>query len=122
MRILFSLLIVFFSFGFSPSSSKMNDDNSSEPGSLYMDTNLEVSNFFPNPAIDYVKLDFKIKTTKEVNVVLFNVLGNPVKKYTLDRFSQSATYFIGDINSGTYFYQLSVEGSPLATKKLVIRN
>jgi hypothetical protein len=100
----------------------MNDDNSSEPGSLYMDTNLEVSNFFPNPAIDYVKLDFKIKTTKEVNVVLFNVLGNPVKKYTLDRFSQSATYFIGDINSGTYFYQLSVEGSPLATKKLVIRN
>ncbi len=113
--LLFIILIGISIMGFKPLSEE------TDQGLLYSGSTLEITNFYPNPAIDYINIEFSIKTNREVKIRLFNILGNSVKEYNLDRHEQSGRFFIGDLNSGTYFYQLSVSGIPLATKKLIIR-
>lgn len=107
------------SFSFAQES---NFQKSEEPGSFYSNLFLQVSNFYPNPAVEYIFLDYKIKFNKEVKITVFNILGNPIKTFSLDRNNQSAKFYIGDLNAGTYLYQLSADNATLATKKLIVRN
>ncbi len=56
------------------------------------------------------------------SITLLSILGSPVAEYTLDRTERKVRLQTRDLPTGYYFYQLSVEGVKVATKKLLVKH
>ncbi len=81
-----------------------------------------VSHVYPNPASDFVDVDFQISAGyKEVKLVFYNILGQQIKDVLLERDQKSVRISLRDFNSGMFMYQLEIEGRSVVTKKLIIR-
>ena len=85
------------------------------------DNSFFLSKPFPNP----VKMSTQIKYNLPPNVssgyfILYNILGNEVKRIKVDRSHQPIVINASDFKNGTYFYQLSYNGTSSGTKKLII--
>lgn len=90
---------------------------------MYADDRIVVSNIYPNPASEAAEVDYQLLTTVgEVKLILLNVLGAPVAEYELDRGSNKVHINTRDFSTGWYFYQLSLDGKKVATKKLLVRH
>lgn len=90
---------------------------------LFVSDKLRVLNAFPNPANDYTEIDYQVTngigTTK---IALFNVIGNNVAEYDLDRNERQLRIQTREMPTGVYFYRLILDGKAVATKKLLIRH
>jgi Secretion system C-terminal sorting domain len=97
--------------------SESNDDV------LFRSERISVSNIYPNPANDFAKIDFKVKTSAtKANLSFYNVLGDKMASYELDSFDETLTVNTRQWDSGIYLYQLIVDGKKMATKKLIVRH
>ena len=94
-----------------------------ENDNLYVNDRISVKNLFPNPANDFALLQYNMAAdVKEAKISLYNVLGATVKEYSLNRQSQQLNVDTRLLPNGVYFYQLTVEGQKVATKKLLVRH
>ncbi|PKL81325.1 MAG: hypothetical protein CVV25_00880 [Ignavibacteriae bacterium HGW-Ignavibacteriae-4] len=89
-----------------------------------LDFNVELGNAYPNPAVNtnQVGITFTIDELAVVTLELFDNLGNKVETIFNDKSTigyKAINANISNLNSGTYYYQLSVNGVTF-TKKLVI--
>lgn len=92
-------------------------------GQLFSNDKLTVSNIYPNPASEYAELDYNVKPSlRDVRLIIYNVLGSQVKEYTLDKGEKKLFVNTREMPTGIYFYQLSVEGEKVATKKMLVRH
>lgn len=90
---------------------------------MYSSNRLTVSNIYPNPAHDVAEIDYTMQSSVGgTNITLLNILGAPVAEYTLDRNERKVRIQTRDLPTGYYFYQLSVEGVKVATKKLLVKH
>ena len=90
---------------------------------LFQGDRIFVSHLYPNPAAEYALVDYQFSgNTQEVKIAIYNVLGLVVKEVELDKDDRSAKISLRELNSGLYMYQLLVDGKPVATKKLMVRN
>lgn len=90
---------------------------------MFVNEHISVSNIYPNPANDLAEIDYQISSgVGEAKLILLNVLGAPVADYELDRNDRKLRVITRDMNTGVYFYQLSVDGKKVATKKLLVRH
>lgn len=90
---------------------------------LFHNDRLTVSNLFPNPANDHTKIDYVVSAGGgQAKLSFFNALGNPVGDFTLDRAERRLQINTSEWPNGMYFYQLSLDGRTLATKKLLVRH
>jgi hypothetical protein len=90
---------------------------------MYADDRIVVSNIYPNPASEAAEVDYQLlATVGEAKLILLNVLGSPVAEYELDRGSNKVRINTHDFSTGWYFYQLSLDGKKVATKKLLVRH
>ena len=90
---------------------------------LYASERLTVSNIYPNPAHDVADLDYQFNTNVgSASITLLNILGSPIAEYTLDRNERKVRIQTRDLPNGYYFYQLTVEGTKVATKKLLVKH
>lgn len=104
-----------------PISFESNPNQETE--NLYVNDQITVKNLYPNPANDYAYLQYVIgQEVKDVKVSLYNVLGATVKEFLLNRQSQLLTVDTRSLPNGVYFYQLTVDGQKVATKKLLVRH
>ncbi|WP_138992154.1 T9SS type A sorting domain-containing protein [Larkinella sp. C7] len=88
---------------------------------MYANERITVSNIYPNPANERAEIDYQIfGGVKDAKLIFYNVLGAPVKEYVLDRNERKIRIATSEMNSGMYFYQLSLEGQKIATKKLMV--
>ncbi|RRB07515.1 T9SS type A sorting domain-containing protein [Larkinella rosea] len=88
---------------------------------MYANERITVSNIYPNPANESAEIDYQILgSVKDAKLTFFNVLGAQVGEYALDRNERKVRIATSEMNSGMYFYQLSVEGKKIATKKLMV--
>ncbi len=95
-----------------------NDENK-----LYVSTQLTVSNLYPNPADNYVELDYNLQdNTSDVKLTIRNVLGVLVGEYGLVIHGSKLHIDTSRLSAGVYFYTLSIHNKNVATKKLLIRN
>ena len=95
--------------------------NSSE-NYLFSNDRVWVSHVYPNPALDFVDIDFQIASSvREVKLTFYNVLGQEVKDAVLEKDQKSIHISLREFNSGMYMYQLSIDGRSVATKKLIVR-
>lgn len=90
---------------------------------LFHNERLTVSNLFPNPANDHTKADYVVSSVGgQAKLSFFNALGNPVGDFALDRSEHRLQINTSEWPNGMYFYQLSLDGRTLATKKLLVRH
>jgi len=107
----------------SPGNVNFENINSQENESFYVSDRISVKNLYPNPANENAFLRYSIQgDVKDVKFSLYNVLGATVREYSLDRQSQQLTIDTRQLPNGVYFYQLTVDGQKVATKKLLIRH
>lgn len=90
---------------------------------MYSSDRLTVSNIYPNPAHDVAEIDYIMNNSVgNASITLLSILGSPVAEYTLDRSERKVRLQTHDLPTGYYFYQLSVEGVKVATKKLLVKH
>jgi hypothetical protein len=90
---------------------------------MYSSDRLTVSNIYPNPAHDVAEIDYVMNSNVgSASITLLSILGAPVAEYTLDRTERKVRLQTRDLPTGYYFYQLSVEGVKVATKKLLVKH
>lgn len=90
---------------------------------MYASDHLTVSNIYPNPASEFADIDYVMSSgVGSASISLLNILGSPIAEYTLDRNERKVRLQTRDLPTGYYFYQLSVEGTKVATKKLLVKH
>lgn len=90
---------------------------------LFVNDKISVSNVYPNPASEYAELDFSIATgLRDAKLTFYNVLGSQMAEFTLNKNDRKLRVNTRDMPTGLYFYQLSVDGKKVATKKMLVRH
>lgn len=103
--------------GLSQTQVKNNSENY-----LFSSDKVWVSHVYPNPALEYVDVDFQINgPLREVKLTFYNILGLEIKDAILEKDQKTAHISLRDFNSGMYMYQLTIDGRSVATKKLIVR-
>lgn len=90
---------------------------------LYTSDQISISNIYPNPASDKAELDYAITgNVREAKIMIYNVLGASVGSYNLSKMDRKLYVNTREMPTGVYFYQLSIEGKKVATKKMLVRH
>lgn len=90
---------------------------------LFVSDKISVSNVYPNPASEYAEIDFTISTgLRDAKLTFYNVLGSQIQEFTLNKNERKLRVNTRDMATGLYFYQLSVDGKKVATKKMLVRH
>ncbi len=99
----------------------VGDNNNNDK--LYSSDKLTVSNIYPNPANDFASIDYVITgNVNEASMSFYNLLGNEIASYELDKSDRKLKVQTTNWDSGVYLYQLVVDGKKLVTKKLLVRH
>lgn len=90
---------------------------------LYSTDKITVSNIYPNPASEYAMVDYTISgDLRDAKLIFYNVLGTKMGEHPLTKNSGKLRVDTTLMPTGLYFYQLSVEGKKVATKKMLVRH
>ena len=90
---------------------------------LYINDKISVSNIYPNPASEYAELDYNIvANVRDARLIIYNVLGSQMAELPLNKNDRKLRVNTKDMPTGLYFYQLSLEGAKVATKKMLVRH
>jgi hypothetical protein len=90
---------------------------------MYSNDRITVSNIYPNPASESAQIDYQITgQVNEAKLILLNILGSPVAEYEMQQNDRKVHVATRELATGYYFYQLSVDGKKVATKKLLVRH
>jgi hypothetical protein len=80
-----------------------------------------VSNAYPNPNNGSTKIDYTLPDgVNEGEIVFYNIMGNEVKRFKVDRTFNTLLISTKDIAAGTYYYQLQTSGESSGGKKMVV--
>jgi hypothetical protein len=100
---------------------KLLEENSNNANYLFINDRIQVSHAYPNPASDFLDIDYQVVGNQELRLGFYNVLGEQVKEFALDRDQRTLRISLRDFSSGMYLYQLSIDGRSVATKKIIVR-
>ncbi|TLV01304.1 T9SS type A sorting domain-containing protein [Dyadobacter luticola] len=90
---------------------------------LFVSDKISVSNIYPNPASEYAELDFNIGSgVRDAKLTFYNVLGSQMQEFALNKNDRKLRINTKDMPTGLYFYQLSLDGKKVATKKMLVRH
>ncbi|MCX6186334.1 MAG: T9SS type A sorting domain-containing protein [Bacteroidetes bacterium] len=84
--------------------------------------NFVLGNAFPNPTTDAVSISFRMKSNDNVNISVFNLLGEKVAEVTNGNFAtgeHSVNVNLGSLKAGVYLYTMTT-GVSSQTQKLII--
>ena len=97
--------------------------NKAEVDELYTDSQINISNIYPNPANEYATLDYRLKSSNaKAKVSFHNLLGATVEEHELNSSDRQLKVYTRNWDNGVYFYQLMINGKKVATKKLIVRH
>jgi len=100
----------------------INFDSSPEGIEENILKNIWLSEVYPNPATNFVAIDYKLPSeVNAANAKIVNLLGSVVSEQEVNVQNSTMQMDVSGLNSGIYFYSLFVNGEIYSTKKLVIR-
>lgn len=77
---------------------------------------------YPNPTVDYLKLDYRItESESEVKLVIRNLLGAVVVSKTLSHEEEHMQVSVQHLKSGVYFCSLTRDNETVETRKFIVR-
>ncbi len=89
---------------------------------FYSKDDILISNFYPNPAIKFANMEYKLKPYQsDAKIILQNILGSQVKEYILDPRENKLRLLTESMSPGIYFYTLFINEEGLATRKLIVK-
>ncbi len=98
------------------STEPLNNFNSTIPNKF------ELSQNYPNPFNPSTKIDFSVPQTSNVEITIYDILGNKVKEL-VNGFKDEGNYTVvfnaSNLSSGIYFYRLQA-GNFIETKKMIL--
>jgi len=80
-----------------------------------------ISNAYPNPTNNSTQIDYKLPDgINEGEIVFYDLQGNEVKRFKVDRTFTTLLISTSDIKAGTYYYQLQTTEQNSEGKKLIV--
>ena len=93
-----------------------------ERRSIYTSSLITLHDVYPNPAVELAQVDYKIHELKPSYIVIIrNLLGNIVGKYTLDPSEGKLKMRTDDMNTGIYFFSLYIDNESVMTHKMMVK-
>lgn len=80
---------------------------------------------YPNPVVSQATLEFKLSHDSQVRVSLLNILGAEVKELVRQNMTsgkQNIQFNADQLEKGTYFLRLTVNGDIIKTIRLAVSN
>jgi hypothetical protein len=80
-----------------------------------------VSNPYPNPSSTSTRIDYSFPDgVSEGEIVFYDIAGNEVKRFKVDKTFSTLLVSTADISVGTYYYQLQTTAQSSEGKKMVV--
>ncbi len=103
--------------------SERSMGNAENMDKLFSNDKITVSNIYPNPANDFATIDYTVTgNVNDVSMSFYNLLGNEVGSFELDKNDRKLKVPTTNWDSGVYLYQLIIDGKKVVTKKLLVRH
>lgn len=83
---------------------------------------LQKLKLYPNPASDYLFIDYDIIFVKEAKLQIYNSIGAIVYTKILDEKQDNFKISVSEYKNGLYFCSLQIDGKLLNTKKILINH
>lgn len=100
----------------------VNVEEKSVRNYLFQSKEITVHEIYPNPFQDNAMIDYKVADLSvKAKIVIHNVLGKPITDFDLDAAESKIKIFADEMNPGVYFYTLYINGSGVATRKIMVR-
>ncbi len=85
-------------------------------------SNIQVSDAYPNPAKNFVDIDYQMPNEVETaSIRIMNILGSVVKEQQISNLAGRLRINVSDINSGVYFYSVVINDEIIRTEKLIVK-
>lgn len=81
-----------------------------------------LSDAFPNPANNFVAINYEFTDIKNGALVIYNLLGTAVEKIDVSGKTGTVKINTSMYNEGLYFYSLLINNEVIRTQKLIIRD
>ncbi len=121
------IIISAFIFGsvFASQNSNLNnpfsDQNPSDSTSINF-YELQKLKLYPNPASNYLFIEYDIIFVKEAKLQIYNSIGAVVYTKSLEEKQDNFKISVSDYKNGLYFCSLQIDGKPLNTRKILINH
>ncbi len=120
------LLIIIFSISFimvfaTQQTNFQNPFDQSQPDStsIYQIQKLKL---YPNPANDYILVEYDILFVKEAKFQIYNSIGAIVYTKELQEKTDNLRIPVSEYKNGLYFCSLQIDGKLLNTRKILINH
>jgi len=123
-----SLLVIIsvfvFGFTFVSESSAQNNlfENNSGDSTNVNFYELQKLKLYPNPANDYLFIDYDVLFVKEAKLKIYNSIGAVIFSKTLEEKQDKLKVPVSEYQNGLYFCSLQIDGKLLNTKKILINH
>lgn len=86
-----------------------------------LNQNALLANAYPNPTSNSTTVAYQLPANvNEGEIVFYDLQGNEIKRFRVDRSFTSLLISTSDIAAGTYYYQLQTSNNASAGKQLVV--
>ncbi|MFC2151070.1 T9SS type A sorting domain-containing protein [Bacteroidota bacterium] len=101
--------------------SIINDQNPTDTSTnkLYEIQKLKL---YPNPASNYLFIEYDVIFIKEAKLLIYNSIGAVVYTKVLENKSDNIKISVSDYKNGLYFCSLQIDGKLLNTRKILINH
>jgi len=100
----------------------VNYDATGESGNNELFDNIRLSDAYPNPANNFVSVDYDLPGLNNAKIMIFNLLGSKVKEIELTDAVGTLKVNTSDLLEGIYFYSLLINNEAIKTQKLIIKH
>jgi hypothetical protein len=83
---------------------------------------LQTIKLYPNPASDYIVIDYEILYVKEAKLQIYNSIGAVVFSKELKDKHDKIKIPVANYKNGLYFCSLQIDGKLLNTRKIIINH
>lgn len=85
------------------------------------ETTLSLGQAYPNPASTQVNFDLQASNGANLDVVVYNLLGQEVKSQLVSGHQNRVKIAVDDLQPGIYFCRFSVDGTVVKTEKFIVK-
>lgn len=97
--------------------------NASDPNDIATNKKeFTLSKAYPNPANNFVSVDYNLQGLNGARITFYNLLGSKVKEIKLSESFGTLTINTSDFIEGIYFYSLLINNESTQTQKLIIKH
>jgi hypothetical protein len=91
------------------------------PGAGTEEHTIRLGQAYPNPASSQVHFDFSRNGNSNVNVVVYNLLGQEVKSQIASGNQGRISIAVDDLQPGIYFCSFRVDNEVVRTEKFIVK-